>query len=318
MQVLLLSILLLSTESFGFPLYSWIPSGASQVSFCWPPVVSATSYELYKSNSFSQEYHFAEAVADTALTQPRSSTSGREYFYLVAFNEQDQMIERSDTVGCYYLYDVNAPPGTSKVISFALGKLEFRDNLDECQFAPVISTQPSDIIGVQISEGAFTLADRVVRQDGGYSAYRSLPNGAWVGTLEAGALMLLGRAYFFSTIQNTPTPVITGCARSDYSPVGSLAIQGGNSRVSTPLGFPVLDDHHVSCMGLETCGFRRGTFTTSDLVIEQRTGRTAHLMHDGNWRGTLDYCSPEAAYFIINRPHDNGTWLYNFQSVGLP
>lgn len=316
---LILTLLLISTSQ-AFDLKSWASPGSDQVNLCWPAVENADYYEVYAGRTFQGSYEWSNTVSGNDAVHMRPVLPGREFIFLVAYTADHQVIETSDTIGCFYLRNSTFPPGVERSVPFALGKLEYLDRTTEtgCDFSADNSTRPSDIIGVQLVSGAFGNADRVVRQDGGSAAFRTAPNGAWLGTLESGAAMILGRAYVFATIQNSHAPIITGRANSNFSPDGMITITGGLAAVSTPIGFPIFDATPVSALGLETSGFSRGNPVTGDGLMEQGTGRLAILTSQGQWRGTLDYCYPERAYFITNRPHSNGTWVYHFSSVGLP
>lgn len=317
---LILSFFLLVSLTQAFELNSWVPLGSNQVNLCWPTVENADHYEVFVGRAFIGRYDWSNTVDGNGAVHMRPVLPGREFIFVAAFDANDQLIERSDTVGCYYLPNHNVPVGYAKAISFGIGKLEYVDRISEpqCDFSDVISTRPSDIVGIQLAPGGFSMADRIARQDVSSFAYRASPTGVWNGPLESGALMVVGGAYYFATSQNSRSPIITGRANSNLIADGMATITGGNMAVTTPICFPIIDVTHVAALGLETSGFRRGNPLAGDAVLEQGTGRMANLNAQGQWRGSLDYCYPERAYYILNRPHSNGTWIYNFSSVGLP
>ncbi len=319
MRTLLLAITVYTLPSYAFPVGVEVPYGSEQFELCWQAVPEAEQYAVYNSPAFIGSYVFANLVSGLSSTHSRPSLPGREFFYVVALDANNEVIESSDTVGCYYLRDFQFPEGRAKSVPFALGKLEYRvTGSSACSsFSADITTQPSSIIRNQAMPGGFTTADRVVTQNGGAFAYRVAPAGNWTGSLETTSAMALGQAFFFASIHDSPPPIITGCAQSGYAPAGTVSIASG-VQAATPIGFPIVDAHHVGLMGLETCGLRRGTFTSADMVVEQISGRSAFILPNGNWRGTLDTCYPEYAYYIINRPHDNGAWTYDIATVGFP
>ena len=317
---LILSFILLVSSTQAFDLNSWVPLGSNQVNLCWPTVENTDHFEVFVGRAFIGQYEWSNTVDGNGAVHTRPVLPGREFIYVAAFDANDQLIERSDTVGCYYLLDLNVPVGRAKGVSFGIGKLEYVDQISEtqCDFSDVISNRPSDIVGIQLVPGGFSMADRIARQDGGSMAYRATPTGVWNGPLESGASMIAGRAYYFATIQNSRSPIITDRANSNFIADGMVTITGGSMTVTTPICFPIIDVTHVAALGLETSGFSRGNPLAGDAVLEQGTGRMANLNAQGQWRGSLDYCYPERAYYILNRPHSNGTWTYNFSSVGLP
>lgn len=233
-------------------------------------------------------------------------------FAATAFAQQS---DPSNDVGYVKLNSTGSgTPGVQAVLPFGL-PFKFWNVVSNVPQYGVESTRPSSIIGAQTAQGTVTSADRVVRQDGGNFAYRSNPAGAWTGSLETGATMVPGRAYFYQNKTGANRVLVLAGDVDNAGGYGTVSITGGVAVASTPLSWR--DSRNIviaTQVGpqLIADGFTGGTALTSDQVVAQIGGAAARVSAGGVWAGTLTQIAPGQAYFIQNRPHPNGTWIYDY------
>ena len=115
-------------------------------------------------------------------------------FAATAFAQQS---DPSNDVGYVKINSTGSgTPGTQSVVAFGL-PFKFWNVVSNVPEFGNESFRPSSIIGTQIVAGSFTTADRIVRQDGGATGYRLSTTGNWTGSLESGAAMTPGHAYYY-------------------------------------------------------------------------------------------------------------------------
>ncbi|MCB9357787.1 MAG: hypothetical protein H6508_00900 [Calditrichaeota bacterium] len=320
----LLSMLGIVTQSQAFDMTSWVPAESDQVIFCWEAVPGVEHYELHVSASFGGPYSLAEIVNTLETSRPNLHRGySREFVFAAAINASGEVIGVSDTIGCYFLSNTaDVPQGSIKIAQFGVGGLQYFSLAGDsgCAHTDVLSTSPSDIIGVQTTALGFALSSRVNRVDNWQIAYRNT-NGDWTGSLEQTQNMVPGRAYVFVTADpDERPPILTGKATSEDSPQGVITVLAPSfpsAFAVTSMSLPIVDVRDVASLGLISSGFQSGTFTSSDLVVEVTTGKKTWLTSGMQWRGSLETCSPEQSYLIVNRTTGH-TWAYDFSLIGQP
>jgi hypothetical protein len=233
-------------------------------------------------------------------------------FAATAFAQQS---DPSNDVGYVKLNSTGSgTPGVQAVLPFGL-PFKFWVVTANVPTYGTESTRPSSIVGAQINPGSFTTADRLVRQDGGAFAYRLAPANNYTGSLETGATMIPGRAYFYQNKTGANRTLVLAGDVDNAGGYGTITITGGASTASTPISWRDSRNLAVATtVGPELIadGFTGGTFTTSDQIIAQIGGASARASAAGVWSGTLTTLAPGQAYFIQNRVHGNGTWVYDY------
>ncbi len=232
-----------------------------------------------------------------------------------------QQSDPSNDVGYIKLVNNGVTPGVGVSLAFGL-PFKFWNVVSNVPQYGVESTQPSSIIGAQIQQGlTATAADNIVRQDGGQIGFRN-NTGNWAGTLQSTSAMVPGSAYYYINKTGTTRNLVlagdvdntggygTRTVPGTPSTIGSLAISWRDSRV---LSFPVSATLPEVGPGLIAAGFNGGaTALSSDLALDQIAGTSARLnATNTTWAG-LASAGPGRAFTIVNRPHANGSWVYNF------
>ncbi|NUO19576.1 hypothetical protein HUU59_09035 [bacterium] len=233
-------------------------------------------------------------------------------FAATAFAQQS---DPSNDVGYVKLNSTGSgTPGVQAVLPFGL-PFKFWNVVSNVPQYGVESTRPSSIIGAQTAQGTVTSADRIVRQDGGAFAYRST-TGTWTGSLETGASMVPGRAYFYQNKTGANRTLVLAGDVDNAGGYGTLSVTGGVSVASTPLSWRDSRNIVVATQvgpQLVAQGFTGGTALSSDQIAAQIGGAIARVNAAGTtWSGTLTQIVPGQAYFIQNRPHPNGAWTYDY------
>jgi hypothetical protein len=246
-----------------------------------------------------------------------------------------QQSDPSNDVGYVKLVN-NGVPGLNVSLAFGL-PFQFWNVVANVPQYGIESTQPSSIIGSQIQQGVTaTAADNIVRQDGGQIGFRN-NTGNWAGLLQTTSAMVPGSAYYYvnktGTVRNLvlagdvantngyATRVIPGTPTT----LGQLGMSWRDSRT---LSFPPSATLPEVGVGLLADGFRGAASALArDLVVDQIAGTSASVLADNTtWTG-MATANPGRAYRIVNRPHTNGGWTYNFMvsaaaamnsSVALP
>lgn len=239
-------------------------------------------------------------------------------FAVTAFAQQS---DPSNDVGYVKLSSTGSgTPGVQSVLPFGL-PFKFWTVVANVPSYGTESTRPSSIVGAQINPGTFTSADRVVRQDGGSFAYRLAPGNLYTGTLESLQNMVPGRAYFYQNKTGVNRTLVLAGDVSNGDVYGPLTVTGGASTASTPMSWRESRNRLVATqVGPQLAGavgtqFEGGTFTTSDALVAQIGGAAARLnAAETTWSGTLTQITPGSAYFIQNKVHANGTWIYNYNT----
>lgn len=169
----------------------------------------------------------------------------------------------------------------------------------------VTSGRPSDVIGAQLTGGTGSTGDRCIHQGGAY-AYRTTTVALWSGGLETAGGMTAGRAFsLWNRHAFNQDMVLAG--QVDTSTFGPIAIA---ANAYTPLSFRDARVVNRANLNLLTSGFRGGTGSTSDRLIEQGGAYCFYRTSDRTWQGSLVNAAPGMAYSIWNR---HGTpWNYNY------
>ncbi|MBU1708125.1 hypothetical protein KKG05_09805 [bacterium] len=187
------------------------------------------------------------------------------------------------------------------------------------------STNPSDILGSQLTCDFPWVADQVVRQDNGLYAFRNSFLGcAWDGDLENTALpadrMDVGRAYWI--LNNTVSALdVVLAGEVDTSAYGPIACAGGG--VYTPLSFRDARVRPINSINLQTSGGFVGDFPwQADQLVEQATGNYAFV--NSFLGNTWDYqpptytaVTPSYAYWVLNN-HTAFNYNYGPGAVAPP
>lgn len=242
-------------------------------------------------------------------------------FAATAFAQQS---DPSNDVGYVKINSTGSgTPGVQAVVAFGL-PFKFWNVVSNVPQFGNESTRPSSIIGTQIVAGTFTSADRIVRQDGGATSYRLAPAGTWTGTLESGAAMVPGRAYFYQNKTGLNRfIVLAGDVQNnnDYGIATPLSVTG-NPTTAENVSLSWRDSRNVpvsTAVGpqLVAQGFMGGSFTTSDNIVDQAGGSARVDAAGLVWAGSLTQLVPGHAFYILNRVHANNGWTYNY-ATGLP
>ena len=235
-------------------------------------------------------------------------------FAATAFAQQS---DPSNDVGYVKLTATGSgTPGVQSVLNFGL-PFKFWTVVSNVPQYGTESTRPSSIIGSQIVGNANpTLADRIVRQDGGAAAFRN-GVGTWTGGLETGATMVPGRAYSYQNKTGVARTLVLAGDVDNSGGYGTISVTGGVATASTPLSWR--DSRNIviaTQVGpqLVADGFTGAANPLqSDQLVAQNGGATARVNAAGTvWSGGLTQIVPGQPYFIQNRPHVNGTWVYDY------
>lgn len=183
------------------------------------------------------------------------------------------------------------------------------------------STSPSDILGDQLNCGSISSADQIIRQDGGAIARRQTPSCAWAGTLESGAGMISGHAFFYQNRTASNRDIVLAGEVDNTGNYGGVVMS-----LATYNPYSWRDSRALNRANLNLLlnGFRGGTVAgTSDQVVAQTGGsffwrRTS----DNTWQGTLGgvgtELQPGQAYFIYNRAQTGDVaWTYTYDASGV-
>ncbi len=234
-------------------------------------------------------------------------------FAATAFAQQS---DPSNDVGYVKLSSTGSgTPGVQAVLPFGL-PFKFWVVTANVPTYGTESTRPSSIVGAQINPGSFTGADRIVRQDGGAFAYRLAPAGNYTGSLESGATMIPGRAFYYQNKTGANRTLVLAGDVDNAGGYGTITISGGAVVASSPISWR--DSRNLAIATtvgpqLVADGFMGGSFTTSDQIIAQSGGAAARVNAAGTtWSGSLTSLVPGQAYFIQNRVHGNGAWVYDY------
>lgn len=241
-------------------------------------------------------------------------------FAATAFAQQS---DPSNDVGYVKINSTGSgTPGTQSVVAFGL-PFKFWNVVSNVPEFGNESTRPSSILGTQTALGSFTGADRIVRQDGGASGYRN-SSAVWTGTLESGAAMTPGHAYYYQNKTGVNRfLVLAGDVQNnnDYGIASPLTVTGNPTTAeSVPLSWRDSRNIPIStAVGpqLVAQGFTGGSFTTSDNIVDQAGGAARVDAAGLVWAGSLTQLVPGHAFYILNRVHANNSWNYNY-ATGLP
>ncbi|MBL0062472.1 MAG: hypothetical protein IPP40_13555 [bacterium] len=237
-------------------------------------------------------------------------------FAATAFAQQS---DPSNDVGYVKLNSTGSgTPGVQTTLNFGL-PFKFWTVVANVPQYGTESTRPSSIIGSQIVGNANpTLADRIVRQDGGAAAFRN-GAGVWSGTLETGASMVPGRAYAYQNKTGVARTLVLAGDVDNAGGYGTISITGGVSTASTPISWR--DSRNIVVATQVGPQLIADGFTgvanplNSDQLVAQNGGATARVNAAGTvWGGTLTQIVPGQPYNVQNRPHPNGTWIYDYQT----
>ena len=180
------------------------------------------------------------------------------------------------------------------------------------------STRPSSIVGAQTNCGTISTGDRIVLQGGNY-AYRTC-TGTWSGTLESGAGMTPSKAFFYNN-KTAATRTLVLAGEADTTGIGIPSVNvpapasaGGSASVAYSWRDP--RDRPRNTLNLQASGFRNGTISTSDRVVEQQ-GSYFYLSSSTNlFAGGLAGVTAGKAYFIVNKHFGQPAWGYQYLATG--
>jgi len=219
----------------------------------------------------------------------------------------------SNTVG----FTKKACPGGNTYTDFGL-PFEFWDVVSGVPSYGVSSTCPSDLLGSQLTGGLPFLADEVIRQDNGWSAYRGL-TGTWAGTLEDNCGMDAGYGYWLHNRQASVLNLVLA-GQVDTTDFGPIAVSAGE--YFTPVSVRDARVVPVGNINLVGSGFTGAALPfLSDEVIEQSSGAAAWYSTTlGVWQtGGLAVVTPMETYWIHTRAgHPAFNWSYGPGAVAPP
>lgn len=188
----------------------------------------------------------------------------------------------------------------------------------------VQSTNPSDILGGQLTCDYPWTADQVVRQDGGAYAYRDVFAGcAWAGPLETAALpadrMDVGRAFWILNNQVDAYDVVFA-GEVDTSTYGPIVIA---ANAYTPLSFRDARVRPIANINLSTSGMTCDYPWVADQLVEQATGYYAYMdvFAGCGWSynpPAYTDVSPGYAYWILNNTVNPFNYNYGPGAVAPP
>jgi len=178
------------------------------------------------------------------------------------------------------------------------------------------STDPEHIVGDQSNCGNGVTADLIWRQDNGNTAFRTCA-GLWSGTLHDADGMIPGRAYWYRNRTVANRNLVLAGEVDNSGNYGTVSV---TNNAYTPVSWRNSRSDTVAVLNLLTSGFTGGSLSAnSDQVIRQGGGGSfAWYRTTGTpmWQGSLGRIEPGLAYWVFNRNHVNGTWVYNFNPGG--
>jgi hypothetical protein len=191
------------------------------------------------------------------------------------------------------------------------------------------SRKPSSILGTQPACSTATLADRVIRQDNAQFAYRTGSACSWTGSLETAgpANMEPGRFYYFRMVNRaTRDLVLAGEADITANGIPGVVIVAPvppQTVANIPYSWRDPRELPRDQLNLRQDGFRGGTATGSDRVLEPSTGKSFWFRtSDNTWQGTppsaLMTITPGRAYWIQNKHGSDPAWTYTYRANGQP
>jgi len=129
--------------------------------------------------------------------------------------------------------------------------------------------------------------------------------------------MVPGRAYSYQNKTGVARTLVLAGDVDNSGGYGTISVTGGVATASTPLSWR--DSRNIviaTQVGpqLVADGFTGAASPLqSDQLIAQNGGASARVNAAGTvWAGTLLQIVPGQPYFIQNRPHVNGTWVYDY------
>lgn len=263
----------------------------------------ATLYEVWKSvaGPFGGYWLHDPAVppgggGTTVWVDPIPAGANPRAFYTVSEAPGGPLA--SNIVG--YVDIVCAPGSTPFGLPF-----RFWDVMNCVPQFGVASSNPSDVIGCQLTGGTGATGDRVIQQGGSW-AYRTTTMVWWAGTCEIVGCMTDGGAFWLWN-RHSFTQDMYLAGEVDHTTVYWVTIF---PNTSTPLSFRMATDEPRSSMNLLTSGFTGGSGATSDRLIEQGGAWCYYNTTISNWSGALLGNTPGKAYWILEK-HGN-TWNYTY------
>jgi len=185
------------------------------------------------------------------------------------------------------------------------------------------STSPSDIFGDQPACNTIGFADRIWRQDGGAQAYRNSSVGcAWGGSLETGAGMEAGRAFWYVNKSGALRDIVMAGEvdnTGDYLSV-ACAAGVGDAGIFTPYAWRDSRSLDRSTLNLIASGWAGGTLPTNSDQVWQQAGGTFYYDTNGptfGFNGSLVTLEPGKAFWILNRGSNGGAFNYNYDATGV-
>lgn len=290
--------------------YNWLP--VTDVRLRWSPS-NCSTYHIWRSSELNGNYAVIAETSDTTVLINVDSTM--RFFYVTA-SDLDSVDSSPSNVTAYFKFTTVAH---SAYTAFGLPFRFWNAPSGGIPTYGVSSTDPEDILGHQLMCGSVVVADKVVRQDNSELAWIYY-NACdwWYGSLQWNHSMKPGRAYWIQNKTASNRDIVLAGEVDNSGHYDTLTVLEGSSAytaLSWRNSMTLNRDH----LNLVANGFRGGTMSSSDQVLLQNGGRFMwQRASDNTWQGSLTTIEPGKAYWILNRPHDNGVWNYTYDASGNP